>query len=255
MPPLQDKDDHVTTHMRDPAKPKIPPPSIFAKPFVRSTDPGSVQLLAEEEQAALASISRIIEMRRNTVIYPEGGRSHYVYNIVSGVAETYHLLPNGERRITSFLFASDLLGLSENGEYVATAQALTPIVAYKMPYEAFERLVRRDPKLDVALLCKLCDEVRRSERHVITNSQNDARGRMASFILWLWQSEIPALTNEVRVTLPMLRQDIADYLGLSAESVSRVLLQLETARLIQRKGPRALELLDIPGLRHMASQF
>ncbi len=245
----------MTTRTRGAAKPRIPPPSIFAKPFARSTDPGSVQLLAEDEQTALASISRIVEMRRNTVIYPEGGRAQFVYNIVSGVAETYHLLPDGERRITSFLFASDLLGLSENGEYVGTAQALTPIVAYKMPCEAFERLVRRDPKLDVALLCKLCHELRQSERHVITNSQHDARARVAAFILWLWRSEVPALTNEVTVTLPMLRHDIADYLGLSAESVSRVLLQLETAHLIQRKGPRALELLDIPGLRHMAGEF
>lgn len=240
--------------MRDFAKTKFPPPSIFAKPFVRSTDGGSVQLLTEDEQAALIEISRIVEFRRHTVIYPEGGRTHFVYNIISGVAETYYLQPGGERRVSAFLFPSDLLGLSENGDYVATAQALTPVVAYKIPCEALGKLVRRDPHLDVALLCKMCHELRQSERHVITAVQYDARARVAGFILWLWRSELPVLTNENVVTLPMLRHDIADYLGLSAESVSRALLQLEINHLIRRQGPRALQLLDVLALRRTAGE-
>jgi CRP/FNR family transcriptional regulator, anaerobic regulatory protein len=249
-----EEENEVTSRARDRTIPDFPPPSIFAKPFARSTDKGSVQLLTEEEQAALIEISRVVEFRRNTVIYPEGGRAHFVYNIISGVAETYYLLPAGERRVSSFLFASDLLGLSENGEYVATAQALTPVVAYKMPCEALGQLVRRDPKLDVALLCKLCHELRQSERHTITTGQHDARGRVAGFILWLWRSEVVVLAKENSVTLPMLRHDIADYLALTPESVSRALLQLETGRLVQRRGPRALELLDVPGLQRMAGE-
>ncbi len=242
------------TRMRDAPKPKFPPPSIYAKPFARSSDGSSVQLLTPDEQAALTDISRVAELRRNTVIYPEGGRAQFVYNIISGVAETYYLLPNGERRVSSFLFPSDLLGLSENGEYVATAQALTPVVAYKIPSEALARLVRRDPKLDVALLCKLCHELRQAERHILMAVQHDGRARVARFILWLWRSELPVLATEDTVSLPMLRHDIADYLGLSPESVSRALLQLETSHLIKRQGPRALQLLDVPGLRRMAGE-
>lgn len=233
---------------------KFPPPSIYAKPFARSTDRGNVQLLTAEEQSALLGISRVVEFRRNTLIYPEGGRAQFVYNIISGVAETYYLLPEGERRISSFLFASDLLGLSENGVYVSTAQALTPLIAYKMPFEALERLVRRNPALDVALLCKLCHELRQAERHTITAVQHDARARLAAFILWLWRSELPVLANETAVLLPMLRHDIADYLGLTPESVSRALLQLETAGLIQRQGPRALQLLNVEALQRAAGE-
>lgn len=245
----------MTPPARVSGKPKYPPPSIFAKPFARSIDCGSVQLLAEDEQRALIEISRVVEFRRNTVIYPEGGRAYFVYNIITGVAETYYLMSSGERRVSAFLFPSDLLGLSESGEYVATAQALTPIVAYKIPVGELERLVKRDPKLDVALLCKLCHELRQSERHVLTAVEHDGKARVARFILWLWRSEIPVLGNEQSVTLPMLRHDIADYLGLSTESVSRSLLQLETRGLIRRQGPRILLLLDIPGLQHAAGEL
>lgn len=245
----------MTTIKRDAGKSKFPPPAIFAVPFLRSAGHGGMQLLSQEEQAALMEVSRVVEFRRNTVIYPEGGRAHFVYSIVLGVAETYYVQPGGQRRISSFLFPSDLLGLSENGEYVATAQALTPLAAYKIPLEGLERLVRRDPKLDAALLCKLCHELRQSERHVLTAVQNDAAARVARFILWLWRSELPGLVNETSVTLPMLRQDIGDYLGLTPESVSRALLQLEKSRLIQRQGPRALRLLDVQALRQMAGEI
>ncbi|MCB8877398.1 Crp/Fnr family transcriptional regulator [Acidisoma silvae] len=250
-----DKDNDLTIRQPVAAKPKIPPPSIFAKPFARSTDPGVVQLLTEDEQAALIAISRVVEFRRHTVIYPEGGRSRFVYNVISGVAETYCLLPDGERRVSSFLFPSDLLGLSENGEYVATAQALTPLTAYKMPFEDLARLVRRDPDLDVVFLCKLCHELRQAERHTVTAIHNDARARVAGFILWLWRSEVTALTDDTTVTLPMLRHDIADYLGLSTEAISRALHQLETGGLIQRRGPRALQLLNIQELRRAAREI
>ncbi len=239
---------------RDSGKAKFPPPSIFANSFGSRNEFGAKQLLTADEQAELLSISSVAEFRRNTVIYPEGGKTSFIYNIISGVAETYHLLPGGERHVTTFLFPSDLLGLSESGRYIATAQALTSLLAYKIPFDPLERLIRRDPALDVVLLCKLCDELRQSERHAIIAAKHDARARLAGFILWLRQSRLPVLTNEGSVTLPMLRHDIADYLGLTTESVSRALSQLEADGLIRRQGPRTLLLTDICGLQKAADQ-
>ncbi|MDR5776738.1 MULTISPECIES: cyclic nucleotide-binding domain-containing protein, partial [unclassified Caballeronia] len=86
-------------------------PSIFAAPFRRDGDGSAVELLSVAEQEALMEVSRLVSIRRNTVLYPEGGEARFVYNLVSGVAETYQLVPNGERRITAFLFPRDLVGL------------------------------------------------------------------------------------------------------------------------------------------------
>lgn len=229
-------------------------PSILAVPFSRQNDGVRIELLTPEEKAAIAEISRVIELRRNTVIYPEGGRCEFVYNIISGLIETYRLLPGGERRITSFLFPADLAGLSEGGDYVGTAQAISPVVAFKIPYTALERLVRRDPKLDVALLCKLCSELRQSERHLLINSQKEASARVASFLLWLRSYESPETSNQDQVHIPMLRYDIADYLGLTVESVSRAFHELERLGLINRLTPRQVRIMDLPRLSLMSRE-
>jgi CRP-like cAMP-binding protein len=231
-----------------------PPPSIMATPFAHASSKGAVQLLNDDERNALLEISRIVEVRRSGILWAEGAPAHFVYNLVSGVSETYHLLPTGERRVLAFVFPCDLLGLAEGGQYAATAQAVTDVVAYKIPWESLEQLVRRDPQLDVALLCKLCDELRQSERHLLSATENDATARVAGFVLSFWRSKVPDLVDETSVTLPMLRHDIADYLGLTPESVSRALLRLEKSHLLQRVGSRRLKLLNILGLQRAARQ-
>ncbi|GAB5098002.1 Crp/Fnr family transcriptional regulator [Caballeronia sp. HLA56] len=197
-------------------------------------------------------VSRLVSVRRNIVLYPEGGEARFVYNVVSGVAETYQLLSSGERRITAFLFPRDLIGLSENGVYVSTAQALTPLVAYRIPVEALEAILERNPRLDIGLLCKLCHELRRSQHHAITISKNDAAARLASFLLWIDRAYAPPARTAGELILPMARHDIADYVGLSVESVSRALRYLEAQGAIRRKGPRLIALLDAGMLGKLA---
>lgn len=227
---------------------KVPPPSILAVPLLRYHHRARVQVLTPKEQNAIAAIASIVELRRDTPLYPEGGRASHAYNIVSGMVETYRLLPDGQRRITSFLFPSDIAGLSESGEYVATAQALTPVIAYKIPYDALQELLQRDTALDVAFLCKLSDELRQSERHVLLTSHRGAQSRVAAFLLWLASSEAAEGRNSNHIRIPMLRTDIADYIAIAVESLSRTLSDMEAAGLIKRETPRQVTLLDLKKL-------
>jgi len=213
-----------------------------------------VQLLTRDEQMVLASVSRVVEINRKMLLYSQGEPTRFVYNIISGVAKTYHLLSDGECRITGFLFPSDLLGLSENGEYVGTAEAITALVAYQIPSEELTLLVKQDPKLDAALLCKLCHDLRESERHVITAMQYSSSAKLAGFLLWLWQNKLPPDPARNSVNLPMLYTDVADYLGMSAESVSRALLRLERKGLIKRSESKILQILNIPALQKMVRE-
>jgi CRP/FNR family transcriptional regulator, anaerobic regulatory protein len=229
-------------------------PSIFAAPFQKHGDGTAVELLSVAEQDTLIEVSRLISVRRHTVLYPEGGQARFVYNIVSGVAETYQLLPNGDKRITAFLFPRDILGLSVNGTYVASAMSLTPVIAYRIPVDALEAILERDPRLDIGLLCKLCHELRRSQHHAVTVTKKDAAARLASFLLWIEHAYAPPGRVVGELTLPMARHDIADYVGLSVEAVSRALHFLETQDAIRRKGPRFIELLDAAKLRKLAGQ-
>ncbi|WP_438396300.1 Crp/Fnr family transcriptional regulator [Caballeronia sp. DA-9] len=229
-------------------------PSIYAAPFRKDGDGMEVELLSRSEQDALMEVSQLISVRRHTVLYPEGGEARFVYNVVSGVAQTYQLQANGDKRITAFLFPRDLIGLSENGAYVATAQSLTPVTAFRIPFDALQAILERDPGLDIGLLCKLCHELRRSQHHAITVARNDAPARLASFLLWIEHAYAPPGRLAGELILPMTRHDIADYVGLTVESVSRALHALEAQGVIRRKGPRFITLLDTTKLRKLAGQ-
>ena len=98
-----------------PAHSAVSKPSIFGVPFTDTGNGDAIELLSEDDQDKLILISNLVRFRRNTVMYGEGGRSAFIYNIVGGVVETYNVLSTGGRRITAFFFPSDLLGLSENG--------------------------------------------------------------------------------------------------------------------------------------------
>lgn len=229
-------------------------PSIFAAPFQKGGDGSAVELLSVAEQEALIAVSQLVSVRRHTLLYTEGSEARFVYNVVSGVAQTYQLLPNGDRHVTAFLFARDLLGLSVDGRYVATARSLTPIVAYRIPVEALEAILERDPRLDIGLLCKLCHELRASQYHTMTLSKHEASARVASFVLWLERVHVDPTCLGGELTLPMSRQDMADYIGLSVESVSRALHFLEAEGAVRRKGPRSIVLLDAAKLHKLAEQ-
>lgn len=228
------------------------PPSVFSVPFSAQNGNARMQLLTPAEQKAIAAMSRLVELKRDTTLYWEDEPSQFVYNIIAGAVSTYHLQPNGLRQVTSFLFPGDLVGLSRAGKYVTTAHTLTAVVAYKIPYHALESLVHRDPKLDTALLCKLCDDLRRSERHFMKTTQHEALSRVAAFLVWLAGFNVDVEPDPYDLYLPMLRQDIADYLDLSIETISRAMHELEQQGAIRRDTPRHLHILDLEQLKLIA---
>lgn len=236
--------------------PMAPPPryrpSIYAEPFRKGGDGTAAELLSVPDQDALMTISQLVSVRRNTVLYAEDSEAGFVYNVISGVAKTFQMQPNGDRHVTAFVFPHDLLGLSVDGRYVATAQALTPLIAYRIPVEALEAILERDPRLNIGLLCKLCHELRASQRHTITVAKHEATARLAGFLLWVERTSSQSDGDTGEFTLPMGRRDMADYLGLTVETVSRALNALEAEKAILRKGMRAIELLDRGKLRAVA---
>jgi len=242
--------------------PVLPPlPSIKAAPFVRVRAARVVELLTPDEQRELAELSTLVRLRRHGMLHPEGGHAEAVFNLVRGVAQTYHLSPSGERRVTSFLFPGDLCGLSENGYYVNTAQAVTNLIAYRIPLRALRNIVSRDPALDAHLLCKLCHDLRAAERHTVMATRRDARRRLAAFLLRM-QSDGADGADDVDegggggdvIRLPMLRHDIADYLGLTVESVSRAFQALEDDGVVRRRSPKLIRIMNPDALRRATEE-
>ena len=157
-------------------------PSISAVPFRHSGTGLATPLLSEAERGRLALIATVVHFGTGDVLFMQGDELTSIYNISHGVARTYSSASDGRRTLLAFLFAEDLLGLAENGRYVVTAEAVTPVTAYRLPVAALERLLRQDPELEIHFLCKVCHELREAQRHAILLARKDAGGKVALFL-------------------------------------------------------------------------
>jgi CRP/FNR family transcriptional regulator len=182
-----------------------------------------VQLLTERQQLELGRIATEVSFRARAIVHRAHTAADDIFFVDQGVIKSFRDLPSGKRRIMTFLFAGDVFGLAEGGQYVNTTQAVTPARVYRIPYAALADTLRRDSELDVQFLYKVTHELRESQRRQIVVTRRDAPGRLAMFLRLL---EHHQAGHSVRIDIPMSRGDIADYLSLSPEAVSRAAARL-----------------------------
>jgi CRP-like cAMP-binding protein len=205
--------------------------SMRAIPFEVTAAGVATQLLTERHRQNLTGLATLLNLPRRTIVYREDTLARWVFMIASGVVKSFRHLPSGKRRIFAFLFPGDVFGLAENGQFVNTTQTVTGATLYRIPVDALKDLLRRDPDLQFRFLCKVTHHLRESQRHTILVSTRTAASKLAMFLKMLqrdghWGAESSAPRS---VAMPMTRVDIADYLGISAEAVSR-----STSRLVRR---------------------
>ncbi len=207
---------------------------------------GRVPLLTAAERLELAAIATLVRIPRGAILQQEDEKISAIFNVVEGVVKTYRLTEDGKHHVLAFLFPGDLVGLYENSRYLNTAEAVTPVTAYRLPIAALEKLLDRDPALNIAFLSKACHELRQTQRHEMMLARREARLRLLMFFDMLMpRMEEGVATGERPIlALPMRRADIADYLGLSAEAVSRGLHALVREGVIRLHGLHEVEMLD-----------
>lgn len=212
---------------------------------------GTHPLLSVEERQKLAFIASIRHFPVGGVLFREGDEATEIFILVSGTVKVSRMLGEGNEVVLSFFFPNDLLGLLENGRYVNSAKALTPVTAYSLPLTALERLLRTNPDLQLHFLTKLSHELREAQQHAITLSRSSARAKILMFLnLLKMHNETPEGPKN-RISLPMTRVDIADYTGLTVETVSRNFTRLQREGTIHLINPHCLEILDEQLLREI----
>ena len=219
-------------------------PSMSAIPFMQPGDGSAVSLLDAAETERLAGIASIVCFAKGARIYEAGDKAESIYNVIKGEVKTFCALSSGRRRVTAFLGSGDLAGLAENGRYISTAQALTPVTAYRMPLNALDHLLRSDPVLEHHFLCKLCHDLRASQSHAIMLGRHDALGKLAMFLQQLAANNPTGPTLARGIFLSMTRSDVADYLGLSLEAVSRSFHKLEQLGIIRLDDRHIVQIVD-----------
>ena len=232
--------------------PAPPSPSLRGLPFLKATADNAVRLTARQREQLL-QIGVRMRVPARTMIYREGDVADAAFVVMEGAVKCYRDLRSGKRSLCAFLFARDLFGLSEDERYVNTAQAASEVVMYRLPLQQLATLLKQDGDLQFQFLSKILHELRESQRRTILVNRRDAPGRLAMFLVLMASRQGVSAAQEGRVALPMSRSDIADYVGLSLESVSRAAAQLERKGLASFEGRHSACILDRTRLTRLAS--
>lgn len=179
----------------------------------------------------------------------EGAPAHDFYVLTGGRARLFSLMPDGRRQIIGFAELGDFLGLASSDSYAFTAEALGDVSLCRFPHSSIDRLVERFPRLRCRLQQEASGELVKMQARLMLLGRKTARERLASFLV---EQAVPccahgrAVKDEhgpLTLPLPMSRTDIADYLGLTIETVSRTFGLFKKEGLISVKGASSVTLL------------
>src|SRR5688572_16720888 len=226
-------------------------PALVAIPFLKASGSEAVELLSETQRQQLLQRATVREFPPRAIVYPAGSPADRVFVIGEGVVKSYRDLASGRRRIAAFLFARDLFGLAEGGYYVNTVQAITPLRVYEIDIQALTEIFRRDPDIEFQFLCKTIHVLRSAQHHNIIVGRRDAVGRLAMLLRLLQQQSHPRGHRDV--SIPMTRSDIANYLGLSLESVVRASRRLELQGIVEFVDRHQVRIIDSQRFEALAS--
>jgi CRP/FNR family transcriptional regulator, nitrogen fixation regulation protein len=165
---------------------------------------------------------------RDAEIFGENEPADYLYKVVSGAVRTYKILSDGRRQVGGFYQPGDIFGLEFADEHTLSAEAISDAKVLVVKRSALNTLAGRDRLVAQQLFALIGRELHRVQDRILLLIKN-ARERVASFLLEM--AERASENNTIE--LPMSRQDIADYLGLTIETVCRTLCALETASAIE----------------------
>jgi CRP/FNR family nitrogen fixation transcriptional regulator len=192
---------------------------------------------------ALVALERIgtrRSFRRDDEIYAEGDVSDSWYRVISGTVRICKLLPDGRRNIAEFCFAGDCFGLDSGAERVFSAEAVGEAVLMRYPLRATERLIEENPRLARRICDMTLRDLAHAQSHMFLLGRMTATERVANFLLEISERRDAQLMLE----LPMSRTDIADYLGLTIETVSRTLTAFKRAGIIDIPNTHQIEFCD-----------
>jgi len=209
-------------------------------------------VLEADELLRLSAISATKSFQPNEPIFHSGDESLHVSNVVQGAVRLYNLLPDGRRQITGFLFAGDFLGMAANQEYAYSAEALTSVKLCRFPRRKLEALLDQLPALERRLLGAASNELVAAQDQMLLLGRKTAREKVASFLVRLSSRAVERGESANPVYLPMSRADIADYLGLTTETVSRTITNLREHGMIEMLASDRISIADGAALRNMA---
>ena len=200
----------------------------------------------EPQGGTIELMGALVPFARNAEIYGENEPADYLYKVVSGAVRTYKVLVDGRRQIGGFYLPGDMFGFETSGEHAFSAEAITDCKIMVIKRSAVVALAATDGDVARQMWDLTARELQRTQDRILVLIKS-AQERVAGFLLEMARRT----TVGGAVELPMSRQDIADYLGLTIETVSRTLTQLEKTAAIELPTSRRILLRNRTALNRL----
>lgn len=223
---------------------------IHNKPQDRSAlSPGSNRKIHEQ----LAKHGELLDLPTRALLIDEGQQANEIFLVESGVLMLSKALLDHRRQVVGFRFPGDLITLrGENQVCCVTVQTMAPSRVRRIPWEVLHRLQESEPGICHWLLDRGGEEIAAMQRQLLTVGRRNKEERLAAFLLEIWHRTKGRPSQRPELVLTMHRPEIADYLGLTTETVSRVLSQFAKDRLIALPHPSRIMLLNPAVLEDLA---
>ncbi|MGQ0483731.1 MAG: Crp/Fnr family transcriptional regulator [Hyphomicrobiales bacterium] len=208
----------------------------------------------EAQIAKLGRVARRKQVRAGRTIISDEEPAEFFANVVSGTVKLTKTLPDGRQQIVGLLFAPDFLGRAYSKTSPYTAEAATDVEICTFPHVAFERLAGEYPGLQQRLFQHTLDELDAAREWMLLLGRKTAQEKVASFLLMLARRSLMIGCSHSKASdvasfeLPLSRADMADFLGLTIETVSRQITRLKTSKAISLASNR---LIQVPGIQRL----
>jgi CRP/FNR family transcriptional regulator len=201
----------------------------------------------------LASMAHITEAQAGSVFVQEGDPADSFFNISAGTARLFKQLPDGRRQIVGFVGTGHFLGLAVSDTYAFTAEAIEPVRYCRFSRARMKTLMIDFPAMEQRLLSVAANELVAAQEQMLLLGCKTAIERMATFLLAQSVLGVPCGQPRSHLSLKMGRGDIADYLGMRIETVSRTLGRLKSEKLIELPSISDVVIRDRKALEALAS--
>lgn len=205
--------------------------------------------LEPAELERLNSIVVEVNLDPGQAVFYERDSADFTFNVTVGLVRMSKMLSDGRRQITGFLFPGDFLGFSFRDVYAYTAEAVTRVRLCRFPRRQLTTLFHEIPKLEQRMLSVASNEIEAAQDQMLLLGRKHARERLASLLLMLDERARKRGEPSQYLELPMNRTDIADFLGLTIETVSRQITRLRKAGIVELEQNRLLVVPDMGRLR------
>jgi CRP/FNR family transcriptional regulator len=179
----------------------------------------------------------------------EGDKESHIYRVEAGLMRLYRLLSDGRRQIIAFRSAGDVIGIGSQGKQFCSAEAVTPVTLRSLPLSVAHRRMREEPLFQSEYMNLLTNELAEARQRLAMLNKRSATERVAGFIA----DHSRRSRHADQVELQVSRTDIADFLGLTIETVSRTLTRLRNQHIIETPYAQSIIIIDFDRLDDLAN--